>query len=810
MDDVTESIRRNTADQSLSAHVSLAVYGMTCAGCASRVEVALGRIPGIADVAVNLASEWADIDLDPSRITDKDIVSAIVEAGYSVPELKFDLAIEGMTCASCVSRVEGAIAPLPGVSSVTVNLAPEIATVFAYDGLTTLDDIVEAVRRAGYKARSTGPQSGEDDRLARRGRHDLIVFALSAVVTLPLVVQMVWQLAGVDWSLTPMVQFLLATPVQFWAGARFYRGAWATVKAGTGNMDVLVALGTSAAYGLSVFNMLEPGIGGGALYFEASAAVITLILLGKWMENRAKRGTTAAIRALMDLRPETARVIHGKEETEIAIEQVTTGEVVVIRPGERIPVDGLVTEGSSHVDESLITGESMPVDKSTGDTVTGGSINGNGLLRINVTAVGAQSVLSRIIALVQGAQGSKAPVQRLVDRIAAIFIPVVLVIAAVTFGSWWFIAGDLPTAIITAVAVLVIACPCALGLATPTAIMVGTGAAARAGILIKDATSLERAQSVSTVVLDKTGTLTEGRPAVISIHPVDEDANSLVRLAAAAEQGSEHPLAGAILAAAHERDISIPPVSEFTAVAGSGLIATVENRTLVIGNKRLMIEHGIAVDASMIEQNTIEFQGLMMVWIGQIAPQHAFLGVIAVGDEIKPTAGTAVRRLHRAGIDTVMLTGDHRHSAEAVAQSIGIETVISDILPGDKADAVARIQKDGNVVAMVGDGINDAPALAAADIGIAMGTGTDVAMQTAGITLMRGDPALIADAINVSRATYRKIRQNLFWAFVYNLVALPLAALGFLSPVIAGAAMALSSVSVVTNSLLLKAWRPED
>ena len=526
------------------------------------------------------------------------------------------------------------------------------------------------------------------------------------------------------------------------------------------------------------------------------------------MESRAKRGTTAAVRALMKLRPETARVMRGGSEVEVPASAVAHGDVVVIRPGERMPVDGVVLEGASQMDESLITGESLPVPKAAGDPVTGGAINGEGLLRVRATTVGAESVLSRIIKLVQGAQASKAPIQKLVDRISAVFVPVVVLISVTTFVAWWSVGTDLSTAIINAVAVLVIACPCALGLATPTAIMVGTGSAAAAGILIKDADVLERAHRTTTVIFDKTGTLTEGRPTVSGAVALDGDADGLIRLAAAAQQGSEHPLARAILQRAGTAAGALPPVTGFRSVAGRGLIATVQGRKLVIGNRRMMAEQGIATEPLEDWAEAAEAEGRTAMWVAEKTPEPRLLGLIAAGDAVKPNAARAVARLGARGIETVMLTGDNARSAAAVAEEVGVGRVVAEVLPENKAGEVARLKSDGRIVAMVGDGINDAPALAAADIGIAMGTGTDVAMHTAGITLMRGAPELVADALSVSRATYNKIRQNLFWAFVYNIIALPLAAMGYLSPVIAGAAMAMSSVSVVSNSVLLRRWRP--
>ncbi|MEW5728308.1 MAG: copper-translocating P-type ATPase, partial [Pseudomonadota bacterium] len=570
--------------------------------------------------------------------------------------------------------------------------------------------------------------------------------------------------------LDPWAQWVLATPVQFWIGWRFYDGAWKSLR------------------------------GAGHLYFEAAAVVITLVLLGKMMEHRAKRSAAGAIRALMKLRPDTARVERDGRLVEIPAEAVAVGDVVVVRPGERLPVDGTVVEGDSQADESLITGESLPVAKAVGDGVVAGSVNGDGLLRVRAARVGAESTISRIIRMVQGAQASKAPVQKLVDRISAVFVPAVIAIAVVTFLGWWLVAGDAEAAFVAAVSVLVIACPCALGLATPTGIMVGTGVAARHGILIKDAEALERAHHANVVVFDKTGTLTEGHPAVVAV----EGDPGLLLLAASAQQGSEHPLGKAVLAKAAGDGLVLHPVSEFKSLTGRGLTATIDGRALTIGSPRLMAERGVEVATLAARAEAEEARGRTVMWI---AEGGRALGFIAVADPVKPSAVEAVARLKAMGIETVMLTGDNRRAAQAVAEAVGVDRVLAEVLPEDKAAEVARLKGEGRVVAMVGDGINDAPALAAADIGIAMGTGTDVAMQAAGVTLVKGDPALLPPALSVSRATYAKIRQNLFWAFFYNVVALPAAALGLLTPVVAGAAMAFSSVSVVSNSLLLRRWR---
>ncbi len=799
-------------DQRAESRITLPVEGMTCATCASRIERVIGKLPGIEQASVNLATKHADVAYDPASVGPADITAAIVKAGFSVPPQSFEIAIDGMTCASCSGRVEKALGKLEGVREAQVNLATEKASISVETGVAGPADLIRAIEKTGFGASMvTGDdaQFAEEERQAKaRARHDLIVFAGSALLTAPFMVQMVAMLSGGGFDLSPTIQLLLATPVQFVAGARFYKPAWAALKAGTGNMDLLVVLGTSAAYWLSVAMMLLPELNtDGHLYFEAGAAVITLVLLGKLLENRAKRGTTAAIRALMDLRPETARVSREGTEVEVPATLVQSGDVVIVRPGERLPVDGEVMDGVSQCDESLITGESLPVAKGEGDPVTGGSINGEGLLRIRATTVGAQSALARIIALIQSAQATKAPVQRLVDRIAAVFVPAVVAVAAVTFTGWMLFSDvEAPIAIINAVTVLVIACPCALGLATPTAIMAGTGSAARFGILIKDAEALERAHRIDTVVLDKTGTITEGKPSVREVYAVDGDTDSLIRLAASAQQGSEHPLAHAVLE--YAPNDSLKPLKTFKSHPGRGLEADLGDLALIIGNRRLMTEYDVAYEPLEAKCEEFEEAGATVMWIAETSPETRLLGLIAVGDAVKPGAAEAVKQLKTTGIEAVMLSGDNARSAAKVAADVGIDRVIAEVLPEDKAREVETLMEEGRTVAMVGDGINDAPALAAADVGIAMGTGTDVAMHTAGITLMRGDPALIAASIRISDATYNKIRQNLFWAFIYNVIGIPLAAAGLLSPVIAGAAMAMSSVSVVSNSLLLKRWRP--
>jgi P-type Cu+ transporter len=732
----------------------------------------------------------------------------------ATPKVNVVLPIEGMTCATCAGRVERALSDVPGVISARVNFASRRASVEGIAGALRAPDLVAAVRRAGYGGellpgdldRDRKIAAAEDRRMQSETRRVAAAVALAAPLVLPMI----------GMPLPIWLQLALATPVQFLFGARFYVAGWKAVRAGTGNMDLLIALGTSAAYFYSLYLMLadvsmsaHPGMEMGAhLYFEASALVIVLIMVGKWLEARAIRSTTGAIRALMSLRPDTARVAGPDGEIEVPIAALAVGDVVVVRPGERLPADGTVLSGTSEVDESLLTGESLPLAKSAGDHVTGGSINGSGFMRIETRAVGEQSRLARIIALVENAQVEKAPVQRLVDRVAAIFVPIVLVIAAATFLGWWLFTGDVASGIIPAVSVMVIACPCALGLATPTALMVGMGAAARAGILIRDAQALELARSIETVVLDKTGTLTEGKPSVTDIVPHGMAERDLLALAAAAQTGSEHPLARAVLARAD--DVGLAVLEDFASRAGMGLVARVDGRRIVIGNRRLLAAEQVGIEALAEAAARLEQRGRTVMWVAALDPAPELLGIIAIADLIKPTAREAVRRLQAIGIETVLMTGDNGHTAAAVAAQVGIDRVVAGMLPGDKADGVRRLQRASRRVAMVGDGINDAPALAAADVGIAMGSGADVAMQTAGITLMRGDPVLIGDAIAISRATYRKIRQGLFWAFIYNIVGVPLAAAGLLSPMLAGAVMALSSVSVVANALLLRGWRPTE
>ena len=787
-----------------SSGLKLQVTGLTCASCVVRVEKSLKSVPGVLEVNVNLATEQAFVDAVPS-VSAEALVAAVRKAGYNASVEELILQIEGMTCASCVARVEKALLKVPGVVSASVNLATERATV---QTLSTVSAFVlkGAVEKAGYSAADV--QTARSDEAKRFP--DWWPVALGAALTLPLLAPMLLQMIGIDWMLGPWIQLALATPVQFGLGWRFYRAGWKAVRAGAGNMDLLVALGTSAAYGLSVYLLLQHlDHGTPHLYFEASAAVITLVRLGKWLEGRAKRQTTDAIRALNALRPATARVRRDGVDIDVAIDKVVVGDQVLVRPGERIAVDGEVTEGRSHVDESLITGESLQVAKAVGDKVTGGAINAEGALTVNTLAVGTETTLARIIRMVESAQAAKAPIQRVVDRVSAVFVPVVLVIALVTLVGWVIATGDWEHAVINAVAVLVIACPCALGLATPTAIMAGTGIAAQHGILIKDAEALEVAHAVTTVAFDKTGTLTEGRPSLVAVLPaVDNTRDDVLLLSAALQQTSEHPLARAVMDKVWAEQLIVPQANESQALPGRGLQAIVRGQSLVLGSSRLLRELGVDSGALAGDAERLEAAGRTVSWLMRKDVERTeLLGLLAFGDAVKASARDAVARLHELGIQTVMLTGDNRGSADAVARELGIKEVRAEVLPGDKAAVVQALQAAGQVVAMVGDGINDAPALAAADVGIAMSTGTDVAMAAAGITLMRGDPRLVADSLDVSRRTYATIKRGLFWAFAYNVVGIPLAAFGMLNPVIAGAAMAFSSVSVVGNALWLRRWR---
>jgi len=806
---------------------TFAVDGMTCASCVARVEKALARVPGVLSVSVNLASEAATVTALP-QLGFSELAAALDRAGYAVPRDDTDLQIDGMTCATCVARVEKALNRVPGVVSAEVNLATEQVRISGWRGIATADACVAAVERAGYQAHPMHAAQALPAESVSALKSGWQVW-LAALLSMPLIVPMLMMPFGVDLMTPAWLQWACATPVQFWLGARFYRSGWAALRSGSGNMDLLVALGSSAGYGLSLVLWLSAPAGAVPhLYFEASAVVITLILLGKWLEGRAKRQTTAAIRALQALRPETASVIRNGLILQLGMAQVQVGDIVVVRSGERIPVDGVIVTGHSEIDESMLTGESLPVAKKVGDRVTGGAMNGNGLLHVETRAVGALTMLARIIRMVEDAQLAKAPIQRLVDRVSAVFVPVVVVLALLTCVGWWLAGAGLPLAVLRAVSVLVIACPCALGLATPAAIMAGTGVAARFGILIKDAGVLEIAHRVNSIAFDKTGTLTSGKPTLAGclVFAAPEPAAAasgvtldlaatgpILRLAAALQSGSTHPLAQPLLDAAHRTGVALPVASEVQNQPGRGMSAKVDGRQVWLGNSAMM--EALGIDLAIFNQHAAAriSAGCSISWLAcaDATGVQTVLAMFAFSDEIRPAAKAAIGRLHALGIKCAMLTGDGAGAAQRVAEALGInqaDAVHAQVLPAGKADYIQAERQRGAITAMVGDGINDAPALAAADVGIAMSSGTDVAMQAAGITLMRGDLMRVVDALDISRRTYNKIRQNLFWAFVYNVIGIPLAAWGLLSPVAAGAAMAASSVSVLANALLLTRWRP--
>ena len=795
----------NLINSSSSTDMTFKVNGMTCASCVARVEKVLKAVPGVENVAVNLATGKATVHAAAG--TDMSTLSSAVEkAGYDIPAESISLSIEGMTCASCVGRVEKAIRKVPGVEEASVNLATGKAQIKAVEGLD-VQTLISAIQKAGYEARTETMGPAEKAGPALPGWWPA---AASAILSLPLILPMLGMVFGFRWMLPGWIQLALATPVQFWLGARFYRSGWKAVRARAGNMDLLVAVGTSAAYGLSVYLLFAQGGHGGHLYFESSAVIITLVLLGKWLEERAKHQAVAAIHALESLRPTVALVRRDGEEHAVPVADVRIGDIVLIRPGDRVPIDGVIVDGNSHLDESLLTGESLPVSKTRGDRVTGGSVNADGFLVVETTAIGSKTMLSQIIRMVEDAQAVKAPIQRLVDKVSAVFVPVVLLLSLATFMGWGLLTGDWRLALLNAVAVQVIACPCALGLATPTSVMVGTGIAARYGILIKDAEALETAHAVKTVVFDKTGTLTEGKPSLVAFESTSYSQERMLELARAVQQYSNHPLARAVEDEAKRQGTLLLAASDASAIPGRGVKADVEGMTIYLGNKRLMQEIRLPTDEMEPDAARHEQAGRTVSWLAiDKKGEKKLAGLLAFGDTLKRSAPEAVARLEKLGILPIMLTGDNAGSARAIALAVGIREFRAEVLPSEKARIVDELKRGGCKVAMVGDGINDAPALALADIGIAMATGTDVAMHTAGITLMRSDPSMVADAIDISRKTYAKIRQNLGWAFIYNIIGIPLAALGYLNPVIAGAAMAFSSVSVVSNALLLRRWRPE-
>lgn len=783
---------------------TLDVEGMTCAACSSRVAKNLSKIEGVKEVNVNLLANRATIEYDADVVSNGTLVETIKKTGYEVPLRRITLLIDGMTCASCSSRIEKALEKHPDVVSANVNLANNKATVDFHSGTMEEKDIVQIVEKTGYKAEIEKEVDQDREKVRREKeikdlkRH----FIISLILTIPLFSAMFFHMAGQMNLLTDgYFQWLLATPVQFFIGWRFYKGAYHSLRGGGANMDVLVAMGTSAAYFFSVYNVLNHIHD---YYFEASAVIITLIVLGKLLEAIAKGKTSEAIKKLMGLQPKTARVIREGKEQEISIDDLVIGDVILVKPGERVPVDGILIDGETALDESMITGESIPVDKKIGDEIIGSTINKFGAFKFEATKIGKDTVLSQIIKLVEDAQGSKAPVQRLADKISNIFVPVVIVIAIATLIITGLL-GDWTGGLIHAVAVLVIACPCALGLATPTAIMVGTGKGAENGILIKSGEHLERAHKMDTIIFDKTGTITKGEPELTEVIPlqgITED--ELLRVVASVEKSSEHPLGMAIVKGAEKRNLQLITPDRFTALAGRGLEASMEGKKVHIGNRRLMQE--LSVDVTQLEDEAIRLESegktAMLIAIDDQAS-----GLIAVADQVKPTSLEAIKKLKELDLEIYMITGDNERTAHAIAKEVGIDHVFAEVLPENKASKVEELMKQGKHVGMVGDGINDAPALAAADVGFAIGTGTDVAMEAADITLMRGDLNGVVTAIRLSHRTMKTIKQNLFWAFFYNSLGIPVAALGFLNPMVAGAAMAFSSVSVISNSLRLKNFK---
>ncbi len=803
--------------------ITLPIEGMTCASCVERNEKILRAMPGVLSADVNFATEQAQVEYDTDTVNAAGLTAAVAGIGYKVITEKMELAVQGMTCASCVEHVQKALADVDGVVAASVNLATERATVEYVPGTANRGELVRAVEAAGYQVLEVSGEGEEDTeaKLRRREYRRLqLQVIIGAALSIPIFIGSFPEWFGNLGPLNNMyVLWALATPVQFWVGWRFYKGAIGAARHGTTNMNTLVAVGSSSAYLYTVAGVLFPSFFeaqglGAPMYFDTAAIIITLILFGRMLEARAKGQTSEAIKKLMGLTPRTARVVRGGAELDVPVEDVVGGDTVIVRPGERIPVDGIILHGASSIDESMITGESLPVEKQQGDEVVGATINKMGSFRFEATRVGKETVLAQIIRLVQEAQGSKPPIARMADVIASYFVPGVFAAAAVTFIIW-MIFGPAPAftyALLNFVAVLIIACPCALGLATPTAIMVGTGKGAENGVLIRGGDSLETAHKVDTVVLDKTGTLTRGEPAVTDIITTGWDEQELLRLTASAERGSEHPLGEAIVRGANERDIALEKAESFQAIAGQGIEATVKGHAIVVGNPGLLEERGLDLDGLSGQASILSGQGKTPMFV---AVDGNPVGVIGVADTLKTGSRETVARLRTMGLRVVMLTGDNRRTAEAIGAEAGVDEVIAEVLPQDKALEVKRLQDEGRRVAMVGDGINDAPALAQADVGIAIGTGTDVAMEAGDITLMSGELAGVVTAIALSRRTIQIIKQNLFWAFAYNVALIPVAAgvlypfFGILlNPIIAAGAMGMSSVSVVSNSLRLRRFKP--
>ncbi|HEX3011970.1 MAG TPA: heavy metal translocating P-type ATPase, partial [Syntrophomonadaceae bacterium] len=801
---------------------SIKITGMSCAACAARIEKGLNKLEGVNGANVNLAVEKATVDFDDKVINQDKLDEVIEKLGYGViketpaEENKVELKISGMSCAACSAKIEKSLNKIDGVGQAAVNLTTERANVEYDASRVKVSDMIKTIKALGYEAEKAEDISRDREQEQRQKeiRQLRMLLIVSAVLSSPLLLAMILSVVHVENSWftllhNPYFQLAVAAPIQFGIGYRFYKNAYFALRSRSANMDVLIAMGTSAAFFFSLYNVFFERVPAGMmkdLYFEAAAIIITLILLGKYLEAVAKGRTSEAIKKLMSLQAKTARVIRNGAEEDIPIEEVEPGDIVVVRPGEKVPVDGTITAGDSSLDESMLTGESLPVDKKSGDRVFGATINKFGTFNFQVTKVGKDTALSQIIRMVEEAQGSKAPIQKIADQVSGVFVPTVLIIALITFLAWFLTGAGINKALISAVAVLVIACPCALGLATPTAIMVGTGKGAENGILIKGGEHLEMAYKLNAVVLDKTGTITRGEPEVTDVLPVNgSDKNEILKLAAIAEKNSEHPLGAAIYAKGKRELDIIPDPDKFEAIPGRGVMAAATGKEIFIGTRKLMQEK--AIDTAGIESaiTSLEDEGKTAMLM---AIDNKLEAVLAVADTLKENSREAIEDLQQMGIEVYMITGDNQRTANAIAKQVGITNVLAEVLPENKAEEVERLKSQGKVVAMVGDGINDAPALVTADIGMAIGTGTDIAMEAADITLMRGDLRTIAAAIRLSRKTINKIKQNLFWAFIYNIVGIPFAALGYLSPIIAGGAMAFSSVSVVTNSLSLKRYNP--
>ncbi|MFL0584343.1 heavy metal translocating P-type ATPase [Solibacillus silvestris] len=796
----------------ISKEASIQITGMTCAACAMRIEKGLNKMEGVEQATVNLALEKSSIKYDPSKLSEADFEKKIEALGYGVIKQKAEFEITGMTCAACATRIEKGLNKMEGVAIANVNLALEKATIEFNPSEVTISDIISKVEKLGYGAHQKQDERGQGDHREKHIKDQQRKFIFSAILSLPLLWTMVGHFSFTsflyvpDFLMNPWIQMLLATPVQFIIGKQFYVGAYKSLRNGSANMDVLVAMGTSAAYFYSVYQAIVTAgeHHGPHLYFETSAVLITLIVLGKLFEAKAKGRSSEAIKKLMGLQAKTAIVVRDGIEKEIPLEEVVTGDIILVKPGEKIPVDGEVVEGTSAIDESMLTGESLPVDKKAGDLLYGSTINKNGFIKMTATKVGRDTALAQIIKVVEDAQGSKAPIQRMADKISGIFVPIVVGFAIFTFLVWiiWIKPGEFTPALEVLIAILVIACPCALGLATPTSIMAGSGRAAEFGILFKGGEHLEQTQSIDTVVVDKTGTVTHGKPVLTDVLVVDgQDEEKFLSLIGAAEKQSEHPLAQAIVQGIQERGIDLGNIQFFEAIPGYGVQATVSGHGVIIGTRKLMQQYGINIQSVLPTMEELERNGKTAMLAG-INGHYA--GLVAVADTIKDTSREAIHRLQEMGIQVIMMTGDNERTAQAIGKEVGVDSVIAEVLPEGKAEEVNKLKQQGKKVAMVGDGINDAPALATADIGMAIGTGTDVAMEAADITLIRGDLNSIADAIIMSRKTMRNIKQNLFWAFAYNTIGIPIAAIGLLAPWVAGAAMAFSSVSVVLNALRLQ------